>query len=137
MTSNDPEQSCPLCPCLRERRTSYSHMPTPYDIHENAKAHGWYDGVDGFHQLPPDFIPSKLALIHAEISEALEAYRTKGCDTRGTSRPGEHGLCEELADAVLRIFDLAEFLGLDIIGMIAAKHAYNRSRPHKHGGKLV
>ena len=37
------------------------------EIHENARAHGWWDEERGF--------PEVLALIHSEVSEALEEYR--------------------------------------------------------------
>lgn len=127
---------CPHCVKVIDEAVEFCRVTSPTVIHWNAEEHGWYEGVDRYH-LSPDFIPSKLALIHSEISEALEAYRTKGDGRYESPLPGEHSLCEELADAVIRIFDLSEFLGLDIIAMIAAKHEYNLTRPHKHGGKLV
>lgn len=37
------------------------------DIHENAKAHGWWDENRSF--------PEVIALCHSELSEALEEYR--------------------------------------------------------------
>src|ERR1035437_3459103 len=43
----------------------------------------------------------------------------------------------ELADAVIRIFDYAEFRGFDLEEAIAMKHAYNKFRSYKHGNKLL
>ena len=44
---------------------------------------------------------------------------------------------EELADIVIRCLDTAETFGVDLERAIEAKHAYNGSRPRKHGGKLA
>ena len=50
---------------------------------------------------------------------------------------GEGSFQEELADAVIRIFDLAGLLKIQIGSYILEKHKYNRTRPHRHGGKIV
>jgi len=42
---------------------------------------------------------------------------------------------EELADALIRIFDLAGILGIDLDWHVKAKMAYNETRPYKHGKK--
>lgn len=74
-------------------------------------------------------VAEKLALIHSEISEALEGHRKGLMDDKLRDRP----MVEvELADAVIRICDLAGALGLDLGGAIASKLAYNLTRPdHK------
>lgn len=66
-----------------------------------------------------------LCLIHSEISEAMEADRKKLMDEKLAHRPG---LEVELADAVIRIFDLAGGYGLDLAGAIAEKLEYNANR---------
>jgi len=71
------------------------------------------------------FVPTKLALIGSEVSEALEAHRL-----------GDDGhIAEELADIVIRTLDLAESLKLDLGTAIVDKVIANRLRPYKHGNK--
>jgi hypothetical protein len=44
---------------------------------------------------------------------------------------------EELADIIIRAMDTACVFGLDIGNAVKLKHEYNKTRPHKHGGKLA
>lgn len=106
--------------------------------HKLAKVSGWWDGVD-----PTDkvLIASKLALVHSEISEALEGVRKDTMDDHLPDRPTVE---VELADAIIRIFDLAGAMGLDVSGAIIEKLAYNQQRAdHKRenraaaGGKKI
>ena len=91
-------------------------------IHLVAKEHGWWDK-----ERP---IPELLCLIHSEASEALEAYRAND-----STNPYSANFAEELADIVIRVFDMAEGLGIDIQSEILKKNSFNRSRPYRHGGK--
>ena len=88
------------------------------DIHLNAVYHGWWET-----QRP---VPELLCLIHSEVSEALEAYRNQD----------EKNLAEELADIVIRVFDMAEGLDIDIEKEIIIKHEHNKTREYRHGGKV-
>ena len=72
-------------------------------------------------------IPTVLALVHSEISEALEAFRTAEKDN----------FLEELADAVIRIIDCTHGLEMDIGKAILDKLEVNRTRGFRHGGKTV
>lgn len=49
--------------------------------------------------------------------------------------PKPEGFPIELADAVLRIFNIASRYGIDLEHAITLKHHYNQTRPYKHGGK--
>ena len=71
----------------------------------------------------------KLTLVHSEVSEAVEGHRKGLMDDKLPHRP----MAEvELADAVIRICDLAGAMGYDLGGAIAEKMAYNAIRPdHK------
>jgi len=72
-----------------------------------------------------------MALIHAEISEALEALRD---GNPSSSKIIEFSsLEEELADAVIRIMDYSFGKDLDVVGAIIAKIEYNQSREYMHG----
>ena len=63
----------------------------------------------------------KFALIHSEVSEAMEAYRKKNMD-------GKDGLAEELADAVIRILHLAGVYKIDLEKEILKKLESNKNR---------
>jgi NTP pyrophosphatase (non-canonical NTP hydrolase) len=42
---------------------------------------------------------------------------------------------DELADVVIRVMDMCAFKGIDLEWHIIQKIRYNKTRPHKHGGK--
>lgn len=93
------------------------------DIHQMNYSNGFWDGSQ-------DSFGQKIALVHSELSEALEADRKNLMDDKLPDRPGRE---VELADAMIRIFDLAGRYGMDLGGALVAKIAYNASRPYKHG----
>jgi NTP pyrophosphatase (non-canonical NTP hydrolase) len=72
-------------------------------------------------------VPSLLALITSETSEALEAFR----------KNDKENFAEECADQIMRLLDLTTGLGIDIDTALAKKLEKNRSRGYKHGGKRV
>jgi NTP pyrophosphatase (non-canonical NTP hydrolase) len=74
-----------------------------------------------------------IALMHSELSEALEGLRHG-------NPPSDHisefsAVEEEFADVIIRIMDHAKAKGYRVGEALEAKIAFNRSRPHKHGGK--
>lgn len=78
----------------------------------------------GWHKKPRE-AGTMIALIHSEISEALEAVRK---DLNDDHLPHRRGDEVEMADAVIRIFDYAGKYGLDVAGALAEKHSYNAVR---------
>lgn len=111
--------------------------------YENAKDKGWHETE----RSPLEY----HALIHSEVSEATEAARI-GSDplyfpnapTHGVIREGvgeyilvvkPEGELVELADVVIRIADYCGSRGWDLERAIKLKMEYNKTRPHRHGGK--
>lgn len=89
--------------------------------HENAKEKGFWDDWEGSNKLHAT--ATRLALIHSEVSEALEAMRHND----------KENFEEELADTCIRIFDLCGGLGIDLEKAIIEKMVRNEKRPYKHG----
>lgn len=101
------------------------------EVHYLADINGWWEGA------ATGIIPEKLALIHSEVSEALEEYRNGNMEIYHAESGKPEGFGVELADAIIRILDLAAWLGLDVDQLVGAKHAYNGTRAYRHGGKLA
>jgi NTP pyrophosphatase (non-canonical NTP hydrolase) len=77
-----------------------------------------------------------LALIHSEVSEALEEWRDNQDMTEiRTEGDKPVGFPIELADTLIRICDLAESAGIDLNAALKIKMNYNATRPWRHGGK--
>lgn len=74
-----------------------------------------------------DKLGAKMALIHSEVSEALEAIREGDRDN----------FEEELADVIIRVLDVAYGLGVNISTRIHDKIEINKSRGYRHGGKMI
>ena len=114
------------------------------EIHETNVKNGFWEGERNTGEL--------LMLVTSELAEALEADR-KGykCELTKAGKMNFSGqdnvevfqalfrgnikdtFEDEIADAVIRLFDLAEGRGIDLEWHIAAKLRYNKTRPYKHG----
>lgn len=105
--------------------------------YENAKSKGfWERGPE---------ITERLALIHSEVSEALECYREIPAQPYTVEFMAELGrvvrlpngkpigFASEIADVVIRCFDLCGGLEIDLGQIVTEKMAFNATRGHKHG----
>jgi len=88
------------------------------ESHKIAKEKGWWDWKRNDGEL--------IALMHSELSEALEAMR---------NHAKKADVAEELADCCIRIFDFCGARGIDLQKAIKEKISKNRSRPYRHGNK--
>lgn len=75
------------------------------------------------------------ALIHSEISEAVEEVR-KGTEPVYKANGKYEGEMIELADTIIRILDYCAFKKWNIEEAIKNKMEYNKTRPYRHGGKI-
>lgn len=96
------------------------------EINEINRANGW-NVLTPEAWADPYHIPAVLALIHSEVSEALEGFRHEDWEN----------VAEEIADVVIRCLDMAGGLGIDLDAEVGAKLDKNRGRGHKHGGKRI
>lgn len=98
--------------------------------YEMAKAKGWWDGDAGLRAWP-----ELLALMHSELSEALEEYRNhKPLVYEKDGKP--EGIGIELADVLIRIGDACGKFNIDLESCVREKLAFNATRPVRHGGKV-
>mgnify|MGYP003405253947 CR=1 FL=1 len=103
--------------------------------HQAALNGGWWnDLVTGEDMRGKRNVGELLMLIVSEVAEAMEGDRKKLVDDKLPHRP----MVEvELADAMIRIADMAGGMGYDLAGALVEKLEYNRTRAdHKIENRL-
>lgn len=108
------------------------------EVWKIAEEKGWHKGEELF-------FGEFIALCHSELSEALEFYRDNGAnaitkidyDIKKAAVPVPAGIPIELADVIMRILDYSETNGINMTQAIEKKLAFNRTRDHRHGGKVI
>lgn len=120
-------------------------------IHRDNILKGFYDTE--IYDNKTSIILKQLLLIITEISEAVEEYRNNGIDTSSTPFTPDSLLIDndwintfktmfkdrfqdEIADTLIRIFDLLGYLDINIYPWIVAKIEFNKSREMKHGKRF-
>ena len=106
---------------INESRASHVNALVDHCYTASLKA-GWWKPEDSDN---PYTVACKLALIHSEISEAMEGDRKNAPDDK---LPHRKMIEVELADALIRICDLAGWLDLDLGGAVVEKMAFNAQR---------
>jgi len=123
-------------------------------IHQGNRSKGFYDDEVN--------IGEKLALVHSEVSEALEAHRKghfaglaryrddllEAADIEGLTMQEsdiafkesfekyvKNSFEDEIADVIIRCLDLCGFMDIDIESHVSLKLNYNKLRAYKHGKK--
>jgi NTP pyrophosphatase (non-canonical NTP hydrolase) len=94
-------------------------------LHEIAKEKGFWDG-----EYSHDKVGNKLALVHSEVTEVLEAIRKS---------KGSENIVEEMADVIIRLLDVyaamrnEEQILHSLDEVLEAKINKNKERPRLHG----
>jgi NTP pyrophosphatase (non-canonical NTP hydrolase) len=96
-------------------------------VHATAREKGFWAG-----DVDINFVLAKIALVHSEGSEILEAIRKE---------KGDAAVVEEMADLIIRLLDLYEGMRrtgwlnetVSLDHAIDAKARFNTTRPQRHG----
>ena len=134
------------------------------EVHENAVTHGWWDDKPSFgdvialcHSELSEALEEYRKGHPLEWFECYDCYAENAlegiitiCGSEETSECAQknalhcdyrskkpEGIAVELADCILRILDYCGKAEIDIEDIITRKHEYNKTRPYRHGGKVL
>lgn len=120
-----------ICPKCGQPMKKVEQKNTIADLSRRVReiniSNGWRNDAKGRSIKDVDYTIVKLALIHTEVSEAIESVRVED----------EFNFVDELADIVIRTLDLADILEIDIEQAILNKLEVVANREYQHGGKKV
>lgn len=94
----------------------------------------------GFNDKGKATFGDRIALVHSELSEALEAYRGGSEPNVSWKDPDDgkpEGVPSELADVVIRVAHMCALYGINLEEAVKEKLEYNKTRPYMHGGKRL
>ena len=115
------------------------------EVHDTASSKGWWDGRFALQGIAATYAPERsefarvnnqlalLMLITTELAEAAEGIRHG--NPPDDKIPEFSATEAELADAIIRIMDMAEAYGWRVAEAVVAKAEMNKGRAHMHGGK--
>ena len=118
------------------------------EVHQTAVDHGWWPeticrdedcpGHTGLEHIHQRNVGETLMLVVTEVADLYTRYKdgTGGIPEIWWDDNGKPQGCPiEAADVIIRMLDLAEGFGIDIIQALALKVDYNQTRPYRHGNR--
>lgn len=117
------------------------------EVHRCNVEHGWFNQSRS--------VGDEMALLHSEVSEALEDFRrghmitqyryhgglgeyfTDAPENEEMSPGKPVGFPSEMADILIRLFDTCKRHDIDLVEEFRIKMRYNWTRPQLHGGKAI